>query len=536
LKHFYAVAGLLLVAMAFAQIISVRQESETWDEGIHLTAGYLYWKTGDLRFNSEHPPLGKYLNSLPLLSLDLRLPGGDASDELEYSRRFLYQNAIDARRILFAGRAITIALTALFGVCLVLWTRRYFGSGVALFALALFAFDPNLIAHGRYVTSDLLVAFTIFLACTIWAEYLVSGRTPWLALSGISVGMATGSKFSALILIPIFLALYALNWRGIRPLLAAGAIAALVIVILYAPEARAFLPGARILDPSIEPARHAIHAESLLGRVLLKASNWLALGRNSFFEGLTAVASKNAGGHDAYLLGKQSKTGWWYYFPVVFLVKSPIGLLLGVILSGWVALRSSGIVSKLRSSIRWQVMILPPVIYFAACIASGINLGVRHLLPVYPFLCVLIAASLWSGHRIALAVVTALVMIESCAVFPYYLAFFNAASGGPSQGPRYLVDSNIDWGQDLPRLKAYLDQHGEKSVCLAYFGSALPDHYGIEFAGPPEPGRDCLGAVSVTALMGVYLRDDPYAWLRKHTPAAKIGYSIYVYDLRTMSR
>ena len=526
--------------MGTVQIVSVRQESETWDEGIHLAAGYRYWKTGDLRFNNEHPPLGKYLNALPLLFMQVRLPVGDSSwnsrDLLDYSRRFLYNNTTGADRLLFAGRLVTIALTLLFGVSIAVWTRRYFGPGVALFALVLFAFDPNLIAHGRYVTSDLLAAFTIFLACVTWGEYLMRGRPLWLVLSGIALGLAIGSKFSAVILIPVFLVLYALNWRGIRPLAGVMLIAAVVVVVLYAPEARAFLPGIRMLDPSVEPARRAIHAESLLGHVLLKISNWLALGRNSFFEGLSSVANKNDGGHDAYLLGMQSKTGWWYYFPIVFLVKSPIGLLLGVAASAWFAIRTLTIRTVAGLGITWQVMLVPLVMYFAACVASGINLGVRHLLPVYPFLCVLIAAALWKRHRVFLAVAAALVAIESCMIFPYYLAFFNAASGGPSHGPRYLVDSNIDWGQDLKRLKTYLNRQGEKGACLAYFGSALPAYYGIEYDGPPARGENCLAAVSVTPLMGMYVPGDPYAWLRKYTPMAKVGYSIYIYDLRRLPR
>jgi len=546
LRLFLAVAGVLLLAMGAAQVLSVRQESATWDEGIHLAAGYRYWKTGDLRFNNEHPPLGKYLNALPLLFLDVRLPVEDGSwdsrDPLEYSRRFLYHNRVGADRLLFDARLVTIALTLLFGCCLAWWTRRYFGSGAALFALALFAFDPNLIAHGRYVTSDLIAAFTIFVACVLWAEYLMHGGKRWLVLAGVAMGLAIGSKFSAAILLPIFVILYALNWRGIRPLAAVVLIATLVVVVLYAPEARTFIPGIRIFDPSIEPARRAIHAESWIGHGLLKVSNWLALGRNSFFEGLSSVANKNDGGHDAYLLGKQSKTGWWYYFPVVFLVKSPTGLLVGVAASIWVWLKWVWL--KFRSvremKIVWQVLVIPLAMYFAACMASGINLGVRHLLPIYPFLYILIAASLWntSGKmpRLVLGAVVALVVIESCVIFPYYLAFFNAVSGGPSRGPRYLVDSNIDWGQDLRRLKTYLDREEEKGACLVYFGSAPPEYYGIEYFGPPAPGQNCLAAVSVTALMGVYLRDDPYAWLRQYTPRAKIGYSIYIYDLRRLPR
>jgi len=137
-----------------------------------------------------------------------------------------------------------------------------------------------------------------------------------------------------------------------------------------------------------------------------------------------------------------------------------------------------------------------------------------------------------------LTVALLLVACESALISPYYLAFFNVLVGGPDNGPRYLADSNIDWGQDILRLKTYLDRRHERSVCLGYFGNALPEYYGIDAHAVPsteDVRRDglpnCLTAVSVTPLMGAYVNDD-WAWLRKEHPVAKIGYSIYVYDFR----
>src|SRR5262249_40359581 len=152
---------------------------------------------------------------------------------------------------------------------------------------------------------------------------------------------------------------------------------------------------------------------------------------------------------------------------------------------------------------------------------SNINIGVRHILPIYAFLFIFIAAS-FARRRWLLVAIPALIAIESILVFPYYLAFFNLPSGGPAHGPRYLVDSNLDWGQDLKRLKAYIDREHAPGVCLCYFGSALPAYYGIRELGDALQPRDCLGAVSATALVGMYTGDD-YKWLRTREPLARIG-------------
>ncbi|MBZ5610306.1 MAG: glycosyltransferase family 39 protein [Acidobacteriia bacterium] len=543
----------LLAWMGTAQILSVRQDAPTWDEGTHLAAGYSYWKTGDLRLNPEHPPFGKLLNALPLLWMHPKLPLDDPSwkalKEVEFANQFLFHNTIDAGTLLFAGRLVTIVMTVLFGLCLALWTRRRFGAPVALFALALFAFDPNLIAHGRYVTSDLLVALFYFLACVSWGEYLIEGRTPWLILAGVSLGLAISSKFSALILLPVFFLLYlARCWQrrpkavvrhALRSFLTVGLLAYAVIVATYAPEARSFVPGIRLMNHSLPPARAAIRIESPTGFALRWITNHLALGRSRFFEGLSLIAWHNTRGREAYLLGRRSETGWWYYFPVVMLVKSPTGLLIGLAAATWIVARRLLKTRWREIQFAWFVLAIPVAVYFAAASSARIDLGVRHLLPVFPFLFVLVSAILWRHRsRAVLAVAVALVAIESTLIYPSYVAFFNLPSGGPGAGPRYLVDSNIDWGQDLLRLKSYLNRQGNPRSCLCYFGTAFPEYYGMTNASLPTTRElqagatpNCVAAVSVTPLMGIYV-NDAWSWVRDHRPIAKIGYSIYVYDFR----
>jgi 4-amino-4-deoxy-L-arabinose transferase-like glycosyltransferase len=544
--RFWIAVFALLAIMGLAQVVSVRGESQTWDEAMHVAAGYTYLTSGDLRFNSEHPPLAKYLNALPLLFLHPRAPDTGkfigSYEEIELGREFLYRNTVGADRLLFTARSVTIAETLLFGLALALWTRRWFGEAVALSALAMFAFDPNLVAHGRYVTNDLLVSALIFAACATWIEYLHDRRLPWAIAAGAAVGLALGTKFSAITLVPILLALTLVQairerrfgLRDVGALACVALVAYAAILVVYTPEARALIPGARLWDRSLQSVGGTIHDETLAGRMLVRVSAKLGLARNRLFEGLALVSWGTMTGRPTYLLGKISQVGFWNYFPVVFVVKSATGLLLGLaatLVARARRAKSPGTGKPPQAGKPGPTwLLIPALVYFACAMASNINIGVRHLLPIYAFLFVFLAAS-FARTRWLLIAVPALIAIESILVFPYYLTFFNLPSGGPSHGPRYLVDSNLDWGQDLKHLKAYMDREHVSGVCLSYFGSAPPEYYGIQDLGEPLQPMDCLAAVSATALVGMYTGDN-YRWLRSREPIARVGNAIYIFELR----
>ncbi len=172
---------------------------------------------------------------------------------------------------------------------------------------------------------------------------------------------------------------------------------------------------------------------------------------------------------------------------------------------------------------------------------NRVNTGERHLLPIYPFVFVFVAAIItrvsWRGRIPVVAALTALLIVESVRIYPHYLAFFNFGVGGPTSGPRYLLDSNLDWGQDLLKLRNYWLMRGKPKLCLLYFGTALPEYYGLGGRVPmtweyaERESADCLAAVSATPLYDLYGKPGSMAWLRGRQPIAKIGYSIYIYDL-----
>jgi hypothetical protein len=559
-----AVIGLLAI-MGAVQVRSAGLECQTFDEAVHLAAGYSYLRTGDFRLGMDHPPLGKMLNALPLMlwlkpSLPLADPSWVSGDHWQFGKQFLYRNEASADTILSYARAVTIGLTVALGLFLATWARRHFGAETALLATFLFSLDPNIIAHGRYVTTDLIAAASIFVATMAIARFIVSGRAWDGLLAGVGMGLAIASKFSALLLIPLYVLLYLIRWWQTGGHARSGHVygqVALLVAMLVSIGAVYWSETLRMLRGTLAPLVVAVNPSSPGGRLFRAAGGLFHLPAHTFFLGLLRLADHNSAGDPSYVLGHTFPTGVWYYFPVVFAVKTPTAILLLVLLIVWGALAQLSrqpfrvSLERIRQArFHWFVLTVPVILYFAVSMESKINLGVRHLLPIYPFLFVLTAAALFrirAGRLAALFPVLLLTAIavqaaESYYIYPHYLAFFNTPSGGPVHGPNYLLDSNIDWGQGLEKLKAYLDKLHNPPLCMAYFGQAIPEYYGITSVRLPVSadlaGRnsmDCVAAVSATLLYGLYSPPGAYEWLRGMQPAERIGYSIYIYDLRRKS-
>ena len=558
----------LLALMAATQVASIRQETQTWDEGFDIGAGYSYLLTGDYRINADHPPLGKLLNAFPLLFLHPDLPLTDRSWEgngVEFGRKFLYQNRVHADTILFASRCVTIAFTLVLGCVLAFWTRRRLGSGVALLALSLYALDPNIIAHGRYVTSDPFLFVFAFLACITWSDYLVRRTMPALLLAGAMLGCALASKMSAMFLPPVFILLYVISWwhrnksarfaEMLKGLVASTsillAVAFSVVMLSYAPEIKAgvvhAMTGRQDLPFLSQPLAPRIDRHTAGGQALFWIAEKLNLPSYTYLVSLNTVWTHLTVGHESYLLGQVSSHGWWYYFPVAILVKTPTVTLLLFAFSVVAAIAGMGGRVQLRKlPFECYALGLPAIIFLALATSSPIDIGIRHVLCVYPLLFVLCAWTFvtsgrtmlrWAFRPLIILLVAGLAA-ESLSIYPNYLAFFNTPSGGPRNGPHYLLDSNLDWGQDLKKLKAWIDSHDAKDLFLFYFGNAPPAYYGIETISLPTDSANpwnecgCLAAISATPLFGLYVPPEEFAFLRKREPIARIGYSIYIYDLR----
>jgi hypothetical protein len=552
---FWLILAGIVAAAGIVEVRTALGETQTWDEGIHIWSGYAYLTQGDFSWNTEHPPLVKLVSALPLTRLPVipaPKPQPPVDDnQVERGRLFLYNNRVPADSILVAARSANILLTLLFLTAVAWWTHRRWGSMAGLCAAALCAFDPNLIAHGRYVTTDYPLTAFFFFSCVLWAEYLENGGQARLLLASAAIAIAMVVKFSAVLLVPSLVLLYVVCWIRrpaefpVRRLFAAGAtvvaVLAVTVAIVYWPETgRSFRSDAVRLEK-------VVNQDNFIGLTLAWFGQKLNLPAHDYLLGLARVAEHNNGGHPSYLLGMRSKTGFWYYFPVAFAVKSTLAawaaLLLTAALGAWTVFRRG-----LRAITPMALgLAVPPLLFFAFSMTSSINLGMRHILPVYPFLYVGVAVLATrhlqsrAGQAMAAAVLLiAVVQIGECAsIYPDYLAFFNAAAGGPGRGPEYLVDSNIDWGQDVKKLVHWLDQHGTRRARIHYFGNVILPYYGIREVGLPDAldkdGWDQVDDVvvtNVTALMGAYVPLNALTPVRLRRPDAKVGWSMYVYDLR----
>ena len=547
-----------VVAFVLLQAGSLTRRSATWDEPIHLTAGYVALADGDHRIDPSHPPFLRMWAALPLLAMnpadadtaviDRSTPTTWFSDAYQFAHRFLYRSN-DADRLLFAGRSMIVALGVVLGALVFFWVYEWLGLLPATIVLAFYAMEPNLLAHSSLVTTDLGV--TCFIFGAVYFLWRTCRRASVANVSGLVafVALACVSKYSAILLGPIVLLLLAFAVsRGRMSARAATSIAALLAVTTYAAIWAVY--GFRHAPSASAEWLFRIDGSPMAANVphLARIVSWIdayALLPNAFSHG--AVLSQGSTSEwPAFLLGQLSAGGWWYYFPVAFAIKTPIAL---VFLFGAGLLVCVSGASRI-GSITLAFVGVPLAVYLVAAMFSGINMGVRHILPVYPFVLLIGAAAVRElvaaparAYRVALAVLMVFTAAEFARAYPRPLTFFNPFAGGPANGYRYLADSNLAWGGNLKALKNWMDRSGVSHVNLAYFGTADPAYYGINctyLPGSPSFATDLVAkprlpgyvAISPTIMSGVYLPPEWrmfYSPFRAREPVAVIGNTMRVY-------
>ena len=500
---------------------------------MHLVAGYSYWKTGDFRLSPEHPPLSKMIASVPLLWLELQFAPSSQdwqnADPWPIAKSFLYRNVISADSIMLAARIPVMAMYVILGLSLTWWVARKAGRAAGFVALVMFAFEPTVLAHSRYVTTDIPVTLFIWLACISWYSYLEQGGDWPLVRTGVLTGLAFATKFSALFLPLMFVVTCSKaskpSWQKIPILLG---IAVAVAISTYGFDTLSIAE-----DPTVHDSK-AMTSENALVRGALH----LPIPGYYFIRGIQLLARDQIGGYPTYLMGTASRRGKWGYFPTAVLLKSSLA---------WLALMFLAAVLAIIQKKRPNVILLaaPALVYFGFSLASSFNIGIRHLLPIYPFLCAIAAIVLFGTNQKTLIKVSASILVtlflaESASAYPNYVSFFNVAAGGSKYGHRYLLDSNLDWGQDLKRLKHYLAEHDIPAICLSYFGTADPEFFGIHHQPLPHlksakdlDNLDCVVAVSLQHLYAT--EAPPFEALQRKTPTDRVGASIFIYDLRRKS-
>jgi hypothetical protein len=520
----------------------IRANAQSHDEAVHLTAGYSYLDTHDFRINPEHPPLLKELAALPIY-LYHHLPfrpaahlWGQSTAETEkwaISRDFLYHSSVPYEELLTLGRLPGLVMGSLVVALVGWWSYRLWGPGAAVLGTALAAFEPNLVTNACLITTDMGSALFIFLAMYLFWEYGNTRSALLLVGAGVVTGLALASKLTGLLLFGM------------------GGVILVAHVLLrnspLFPSEKEFVAPNRALR--LKQASLIALVVAALAAVTILFPYYFQ-GWERWWYGFRWQTTKGAFGHHAFFLGEYSDKGWLLYFPVAFLIKTPVPSL--VLIAASLLLFRMGTPLRLRDAL---FLLVPVGIFLALMIPAKINIGVRYLTPIYPFLFVCAArlATLsfprpWLAPLL-LGVPVLLTAASSLRQAPHQLAYFNELIGGPDHGDRYLADTNIDWGQDLKGLKEYMDREGLPMVYLSYFGTAPPEEYGIHYQEAPSFGavdwpprpiarlpRDAprkLLAISVTNLQGAYLGEPgPYAFFyRERSPLTKIGYSIWIYDL-----
>ncbi len=513
-----AVAALLLI-MAAEMISSVRGQSLTWDEDDHIYSGYMNWRYHDMGLNPEHPPLAKYVATLPLLPLHLHEPPRNPSrffktEAYLNGRELLFRNGpanggrYPVTDLTFRARLAVIVFPLTLALLVFLAGWEMFGLAAGLLALTLLVFEPNILAHGMYVTTDVPVSCMFFAA--IYTFYRWVRRPVWqrLAVAGTASGFALAAKHSAVLLLPMLLVLIAGELLGrwwlrrqataeipaspvsslrhgiLRDagqltggLLGLALIAVAVLWSFYGFR-YSMKPGGGPMQPTLVSTMEHFPAWKTAGVLFFAKYHLLP---ESYLYGLVDV-QRVADFTPTYLLGRVYAHGVHFYFPVVFLIKYTLGA--GALLLLSIYAFATG---RLRRPRELWFLFAPVAVYLFVAITSPLNIGVRHALPVFGFLLVLTAggaAALVQRDRRWLPAIAALVLFHigsSLHARPTYLAYSNEAWGGPSQTHRYLSDSATDWGQQLLAVKAYTDSHGIHDCWFAYFAQPFVrfEDYGI---------------------------------------------------------
>jgi hypothetical protein len=537
-----ALIAILLVAVAVARIAATYSVfTNTFDEPAHVTGGLAWWTSGNAAVEPLHPPLPRAAVALGPYLTGVRVERDE--DPARAETGILYRGGHYWRTLTLA-RMGTLPFFLLAAFAVWTWGTRIGGGDVALVAVGLVTTLPPILAHAGLATTDMAATGTLalaLLAAVRWLDLATPGRG---VLLGLAVGIALLSKLSALVFFPAaFLAVWAVRAAGARrfpgvvprPVVPTPGGVILVLLIAGVTVWGGYRFSCHPLTAPDERPHHAIDAlageSGGLHDLLVEAAETVPVPAPDFWRGVNQLRAKETQGHAAYLLGKRLEGhGDPAFFPVALAVKTPIGFLVLVLAGGYLLL--------LREFPRTgDSRVLEPVVAAAAMLVivlpSRINIGVRHLLPVYPFLAVAAgwgAVALWrSGgwKRGTVIVLAGWHLVSGAVAHPDYLPYMNELGAGRPDA--ILVDSDLDWGQDLHRLAGALRDLRVPEVSLAYFGTADPARAGLPPFRILPPGERRTGWIAASRTL-LKLRPG-YAWLDSLPPERVVGKSIELFHL-----
>jgi hypothetical protein len=551
------------------------------DEVGHLAAGLHHWRTGTFESYRVNPPLVRLIATTPLVASGIDLPKEDlntappARPEFDLGRRLVDQKGEEAFWYFTLARWACIPFALIGTVVIYVWGSSLYGWAAGLLSATLWVVCPNVLAHAQMITPDTGAAGLGLTACYLFWRWLQRPNWTLTLWAGMILGLAELSKTTWVLLVPVWVASWAIyairnsgrarsgGWTELRQLTAILLTALCVLNAGYGFEdvgrsLREYRFVSRALTNEAEDGTRVNRfVGTWVGRVPVP------LPRN-YVQGIDVQKRDFESGKRSYLRGEWRTEGWWYYYLYGLVVKTPIGTL---VVFGMAALNYA-LCGGSRFGWRDELILLLPGLVVLTFVSSqtGLNHHLRYVLPALPFLFV------WAGRaavhaesgrvpwQVVVGAATLGTVISSLGVYPHCMSYFNEAAGGPYRGSEHLVNSNIDWGQDLLYLRRWLDEHAEaRPLGLAYFGYVDPRSAGIAFTLPPkgptkpadflEPRQEAVGprpgwyAVSVSMLRGfhypipngvggrAFVEGECYGYFLRFRPVASAGYSIWIYHL-----
>jgi len=598
-------AALMLTFMVGIAFFSMIGDSTIMDEVSHLPAGYSYISQMDMRINPEHPPLVKDLaggavwlyskiSGQPInFPYDIPAWTTMVNGQWDFGFTLMYKMGNNADLMLLLGRIPMLLIMLLLGFYVFKWSREIFGSTAGLIALFLYSFSPTFIAHGRFVTTDVAAAAAIFIASYYFIRWLKEPSAKNLIVAGLVFGVAQLAKFSVFLLVILFVAI-AILWIYLKtredknngqPVLASlgknlyryfgGTILlytigyAIIVWPVYLFHVANYPIERQVNDT--KTILQTFGMRPIANLIIFLSGIPILRGLAQYGLGLAMVLQRAVGGNTTYFLGEVNNVGFSFYFPIVYFIKETLTLhiltLIALLFGLWQFGKKkfyqwNNFNLLLQQNIAQVLMLGFIAIYWYSSLRSILNIGVRHLLPTFAFIFLLVAQqiSLWlegneeNKNRLTQSLkhsffVTLIIWqaVSVVKVYPSFLAYFNESIGGPANGHNYVVDSNLDWGQDLKRLAAFVDANKIDKIYIDFFGGALPQYYlgdKVAFWWGDRPSEEITKdggwlAISATFLQGgkgklapgFYDKAGYYNWLDKYQPVAIIGYSIFVYHI-----
>ncbi|MFI9796812.1 ArnT family glycosyltransferase [Streptomyces sp. NPDC052302] len=519
---------LLLGQMAVAMVTSAVQQTPTIDEPVYVGTAAEYLHAHELVHNPEHPPLGKLVIGVGVALAGPHVDARFSGDQGELGRHLLYESGNDPWRVMLFARLPVIVLTLAFGWVVFAFARELAGTLAGLAALGLYAFSPDLVAHGSLATLDVPAAG--FVLTSVWLAWRARDRPRrYVPLAGAALGAALATKMSALPAVPVLLALTALSvWSARSPsqprrlaLRRAAAAAGVVALVAVAVVWMTYL----VVDPRLRwnPDQPVPVVRGLRGL----AVDLLPF-PESYRDGMRVQFAFENHPWQGFLFGRLYTGALWYYLPAALLVKTPLGML-----ALWAAGAAAVLaVRRLRPAAPY--LLVPAAVLLVAAMLGARNFGTRYALFMPMFLavaagCVLAVRRRWVTAGVAALVV--FVAVSSLRTFPYYLPYSNEAFGGPERTRLRLHDSNVDWGQDLGRLADRLrERYPDERVWLVYKGSGVPSYYGIRARDPREvPPREVRGLLVVSDSAAAKATGPLARLIAGSRPVDTVGHSITLY-------